>query len=166
MVSLRLAYQDLEVQQKKKDQAMSRMDPKKAQQMERLGMGFGSGAAPRATGFNSTKSHSLMSDSGVIVQEEPGSARTAQFTSNTKDNFFDDFEVLTCTVLTSQGGALLWSRDSVFLCHKDPVSGRDQNGPWQWGHFICLDLGCCGIVRCPPIRSQHLERSGPMGELH
>merc|ERR1719189_3170061 len=83
MVSLRLAYQDLEVQQKKKDQAMSRMDPKKAQQMERLGMGFGSGAAPRATGFNSTKSHSLMSDSGVIVQEEPGSARTPQFTSNT-----------------------------------------------------------------------------------
>ena len=40
MVSLRLAYQDLEVQQKKKDQAMSRMDPKKAQQMERLGMGM------------------------------------------------------------------------------------------------------------------------------
>ena len=113
MVSLRLAYQDLEVQQKKKDQAMSRMDPKKAQQMERLGMGFGSGAAPRATGFNSTKSHSLMSDSGVIVQEEPGSARTAQFTSNTKDNFFDDFEVLTCTVLTSRGGALHWSRDQL-----------------------------------------------------
>ena len=159
MVSLRLAYQDLEVQQKKKDQAMSRMDPKKAQQMERLGMGFGSGAAPRATGFNSTKSHSLMSDSGVIVQEEPGTARTAQFTSSTKDNFFDDFEVLTCTVLTctvltSQVGALHWSRDPAFLCHKDTVSGRYQNGPWQWGHFICLDLCCYGIVRCPPIRSQ------------
>ena len=91
MVSLRLAYQDLEVQQKKKDQAMSRMDPKKAQQMERLGMGFGSGAA---TGFGSSKSHSLMSDSGVIVLEEPNSAKKAQYHSSTKDNFFDDFEVL------------------------------------------------------------------------
>ena len=92
MVSLRLAYQDLEVQQKKKDQAMSRMDPKKAQQMERLGMGFGSGAGA-ATGFGSHQSHSLMSDSGVIVQEEPNSARKAQYHSSTKDNFFDDFEV-------------------------------------------------------------------------
>merc|ERR1719189_1746328 len=93
MVSLRLAYQDLEVQQKKKDQAMSRMDPKKAQQMERLGMGFGSGAGA-ATGFGSSKSHSLMSDSGVIVQEEPNSAKKAQYHSSTKDNFFDDFEVV------------------------------------------------------------------------
>jgi len=89
MVSMRLAYQDLEVQQKKKDQAMSRMDPKKAQQMERLGMGFGSG-----TGFGSAQSHSLMSGSGVIVQEEPGSARKAQYQSSTKDTFFDDFEVV------------------------------------------------------------------------
>jgi len=89
MVSLRLAYQDLEVQQKKKDQAMSRMDPKKAQQMERLGMGFGSG-----TGFGSMKSHSLMSESGVIVQEEPNSAKRAQYQSSTKDTFFDDFEVV------------------------------------------------------------------------
>ena len=63
VVSMRLAYQDLEIQQKKKDQAMSKMDPKKAQQMERLGMGFSNN-----TGFGSTKSHSLMSDVGVIVQ--------------------------------------------------------------------------------------------------
>merc|ERR1719445_2132096 len=52
-------------------------------------MGFGSG-----TGFGSTKSHSLMSDSGVIVQEEPNSAKKAQYHSSTKDNFFDDFEVV------------------------------------------------------------------------
>ena len=101
MVSLRLAYQDLEVQQKKKDQAMSRMDPKKAQQMERLGMGFGSGAGA-ATGFGSSKSHSLMSDSGVIVQEEPNSAKKAQYHSSTKDNFFDDFEVWSEVVLTTR----------------------------------------------------------------
>lgn len=89
VVSMRLAYQDLEIQQKKKDQAMSKMDPKKAQQMERLGMGFSNN-----TGFGSTKSHSLMSDVGVIVQEEPNGARQASYQSSTKDNFFDDFEVV------------------------------------------------------------------------
>ena len=35
-----------------------------------------------------------MSDSGVIVQEEPNGARKAQYHSSTKDNFFDDFEVV------------------------------------------------------------------------
>ena len=86
-VSMRLAYQDLEHQQKKKDQAMAKMDPKKAQQMERLGMGFGAG-------FGGPKSHSLMSDVGEIVQEEPNGARKASYQTSTKDNFFDDFEVV------------------------------------------------------------------------
>jgi len=89
MVSMRLAYQDLEVQQKKKDQALSKMDPKKAEQFERLGMGLGS-----SSGFGSTKSHNLISNSGVIVQEEPNGAKKASYQSSTKDNFFDDFEVV------------------------------------------------------------------------
>ena len=62
MVSMRLAVQDIETQQKKNDQAMSRMDPKKAQQMERLGMGFGSN-----TGFGGQKSHSVFSSEIVQV---------------------------------------------------------------------------------------------------
>jgi len=89
MTSMRLAYQDIAIQQKKNDQALSKMDPKKAQQMERLGMGFGSG-----TGFGSTKAHSLVSDMGVIAQEEPNSSLKPQFQSSTKDKFFDDFEVV------------------------------------------------------------------------
>ena len=36
------------------------------------------------------KSHSLMSDSGVIVQKEPNSAKRAQYHSSTKDNIFDE----------------------------------------------------------------------------
>jgi len=87
MASMRLAYQDLDVQQKKNDEALSKMDPKKAKQMERLGMGFGTGS-----GFGGAKSHSLMSDMGVIMQEEPSSARKPQFQTSTKDKFFDDFE--------------------------------------------------------------------------
>merc|ERR1712096_485323 len=89
MASMRLAYQDLGMQQKKKEQALSKMDPKKAEQMERLGMGFGAGSA-----FGGTQSHSLMSDMGVITQEEPSSARKPQFQTSTKDKFFDDFEVV------------------------------------------------------------------------
>ena len=38
--SMRLAYQDLSVQEKKQNEKLKRMDPKKAQQAERLGMGF------------------------------------------------------------------------------------------------------------------------------
>ena len=91
MASMRLAYEDLSVQQKKKDQAMSKMTKEKAEQMERLGMGFGGG---NNAGFGTTKSHSLMSD--VIVQEEPsgGGAKKVQYQTSTKDKFFDDFEVV------------------------------------------------------------------------
>jgi len=89
MASMRLAYQDLGIQQKKKEQALSKMDPKKAEQMERLGMGFGAGSV-----FGAEKSHSLISDMGIIQQEEPSNSRKPQFQSSTKDKFFDDFEVV------------------------------------------------------------------------
>eukprot|EP00092_Neocalanus_flemingeri_P034398 GFUD01037407.1.p1 GENE.GFUD01037407.1~~GFUD01037407.1.p1 ORF type:complete len:540 (+),score=207.18 GFUD01037407.1:53-1672(+) len=89
MASMRLAYQDLGVQQKKNDQALSKMDPKKAEQMERLGMGFGAGS-----GFGGTQSHSLTSGMGMIMQEEPNNAKKPQFQTSTKEKFFDDFEVV------------------------------------------------------------------------
>ncbi len=37
---MRLAYQDLSVQEKKQNEKLKHMDPKKAQQAERLGMGL------------------------------------------------------------------------------------------------------------------------------
>lgn len=39
---MRLAYQDLGIQQKKEEEKLRQVDPKKAQQVERLGMGFSS----------------------------------------------------------------------------------------------------------------------------
>lgn len=38
--SVRLAYQDLSLQQKKEEDKLKIIDPKKAEQVERLGMGF------------------------------------------------------------------------------------------------------------------------------
>ena len=64
---MRLAYQDLSVQQQKQTASMAKTDPRKAEQMERLGMGFGGGL-----GGGGSHSHSLTSSMGVIVQEEPG----------------------------------------------------------------------------------------------
>jgi len=100
MASMRLAYQDLSVQKKKNDQKMAKMDPKKAEQMERLGMGFGGGLGA------GTKSHSLVSDMGVIQQEEPrgGAAKTAQFQTSTKEKFFDDFEIVEAESDNGWGG--------------------------------------------------------------
>jgi len=88
MASMRLAYQDLTTSAEKQKKELSKMDPKKAEQMERLGMGFGGGAGLGA----GIQSHSL--SSSVIVQEEPNNTRKPQFGGSTKDKFFDDFEVV------------------------------------------------------------------------
>ena len=37
---MRLAYQDMSVQRKKQEDKLMKNDPKKAEQFERLGMGF------------------------------------------------------------------------------------------------------------------------------
>lgn len=39
--AVRLAYKDLSLQQQRKEEEMKKIDPKKANQMERLGMGVG-----------------------------------------------------------------------------------------------------------------------------
>lgn len=38
--AIRLAYKDLGNEQQKREQELQKVDPKKAEQMERLGMGF------------------------------------------------------------------------------------------------------------------------------
>ena len=53
MSALSLTYQDLSVESKKQTERMQKMDPKKAQQMERLGMGIlaASSGGPRYSVF-------------------------------------------------------------------------------------------------------------------
>ncbi|KAI2665684.1 ADP-ribosylation factor GTPase-activating 3 [Labeo rohita] len=60
--SLSRAYESLEVQRRRDEQKLSRLDSKKKEQAERLGMGFGG---------RSGLSHSVMEDMQIIQQESP-----------------------------------------------------------------------------------------------
>lgn len=80
MASMRLAYQDLSIQQKKQEEKLKQTDPKKAEQVERLGMGFANRCGV---------SHSVLSDMKTIEQENLQSSRTSF--KKPSDSFFDDF---------------------------------------------------------------------------
>ncbi|KAL1425178.1 hypothetical protein MTO96_019337 [Rhipicephalus appendiculatus] len=62
LASMRLAYKDLD-----KDMRNKQVDPRKAQQMERLGMGLGGGG-------RTAVSHSALADMRTITQETPQTA--------------------------------------------------------------------------------------------
>ncbi|XP_042191187.1 LOW QUALITY PROTEIN: ADP-ribosylation factor GTPase-activating protein 3 [Callorhinchus milii] len=86
--SLRLAYQDLEIQ-KRENEKLNHLEGKKKEQAERLGMGFGS---------RSGVSHSVLSDMQTIEQETPSVGKSSRrkyddddeptFTSHSR--YFDD----------------------------------------------------------------------------
>lgn len=85
--TMRLVYKDIGVQQQKKEEQLRRDDPKKAEQLERLGMGIGA-----RTGV----SHSAISDMQTIEQENIQST-SSTLTSLGKlrlvdsDNFMEDY---------------------------------------------------------------------------
>ncbi len=80
VASMRLAYQDLSVQQKKTEEKLRHVDPKKAKQVERLGMGAAKGSA--------AVSHSALTEMSTIEQEEPrggfGGGRSGGFGSSSR----------------------------------------------------------------------------------
>ncbi|XP_078272903.1 ADP-ribosylation factor GTPase-activating protein 3-like isoform X1 [Rhinoraja longicauda] len=88
--SLRLAYQDLEIQRKKEEEKIKRMEGKKKEQAERLGMGLSGRAGV---------SHSVLSDMQTIEQETPTIAKSSRrkydddeepaFTTS-RSRYFDD----------------------------------------------------------------------------
>ncbi|XP_046394311.1 ADP-ribosylation factor GTPase-activating protein 2 isoform X2 [Ischnura elegans] len=88
LASMRLAYQDLSLKQKQEEEKLMQVDPKKAQQVERLGMGFGSRGGI---------SHSALNDMKTIEQEKPagsssGSSSRSSVLQRESDGFFDDFQ--------------------------------------------------------------------------
>ncbi|GLH13248.1 ADP-ribosylation factor GTPase-activating protein 2 [Gryllus bimaculatus] len=144
MASMRLAYQDLSLQQRKQEEQLRRTDPVKAQQVERLGMGVSS---------RSGVSHSALSDMKVIEQESPSKISGGGKSLFDRDNdglFSDDYHFM------SPGYSMYKSPsenkvDSLFL---DTSSGRDRyssNKGWSSGE----------PERTQPLPGASLEERSP-----
>jgi ADP-ribosylation factor GTPase-activating protein 2/3 len=82
MISVRLAYQDLSVKQHREEEKLKAIDPNKAKQMERLGMGFNN---------RSTISHSAVTDMQTMQQDIAPKFSTKNFDRDTTSDFFDDY---------------------------------------------------------------------------
>ncbi|PNJ68371.1 ARFGAP2 isoform 6, partial [Pongo abelii] len=77
VTSMRLAYQELQIDRKKEEKKLQNLEGKKREQAERLGMGLVS---------RSSVSHSVLSEMQVIEQETPVSAKS----SRSQLDLFDD----------------------------------------------------------------------------
>jgi ADP-ribosylation factor GTPase-activating protein 2/3 len=84
MTSVRLAYQDLSMKKQKEEDRLNKVDPNKAKQMERLGMGFGNRGGV---------SHSMMTDMHTISQDQApvNTKAPTKSDNNSKSDFFDDY---------------------------------------------------------------------------
>lgn len=83
---MKLAYEDLSEKQKKIEEKMRNYDPNKAQQLERLGMGFDSISSAR-----SGISHSAVSDMKIIEQANPTSSNSVM-SSFSRNSDYKDME--------------------------------------------------------------------------
>uniref|UniRef100_A0A8C4KX82 ADP-ribosylation factor GTPase-activating protein 2 n=1 Tax=Equus asinus TaxID=9793 RepID=A0A8C4KX82_EQUAS len=77
VASMRLAYQELQIDRKKEEKKLQNLEGKKREQAERLGMGLVS---------RSSVSHSVLSEMQVIEQETPVTAKS----SRSQLDLFDD----------------------------------------------------------------------------
>ncbi|UJR25193.1 hypothetical protein I4U23_006548 [Adineta vaga] len=82
MANLKFAYQDMNKQRDIEEAKLKQSNPKKAEQMERLGMGFGN---------RSGVSHSAMTDMQTIQQEGVTTTRNVSLAPRNRD-VFDDYE--------------------------------------------------------------------------
>lgn len=81
MTSVRLAYQDLSMKNKKEEERVKHTDPTKARQMERLGMGINT--------KRSNVSHSALSDMETITQEN--APKSSSSSNNNSSAYKSDF---------------------------------------------------------------------------
>lgn len=93
MASMKLAYNALDKQREKEEAKLMVSDPKKAQQLERLGMAVGGG---RTSAASSGISHSALSDMQIIQQDVRPSNSSSTSSSSTNQvksrDFFDEME--------------------------------------------------------------------------
>lgn len=81
VASVRLAYQDLSLKQSKEEAKLKTIDPLKAKQMERLGMGFNL--------RGSDVSHSALSDMETISQSAAPKTSSSSSSSGNKSSSYD-----------------------------------------------------------------------------
>jgi len=120
--SMKLAYQDMSAKTKKAEEQIRKMDSKKADQFERLGMGAAAGAKAK-----SGISHSAMSD--VIVQDEPlgGGGRNGRGGRSTgRSKIEDDFDLLEDLDWKNSGSNKNKREDEMF----EGFGGSNNNG-WE-----------------------------------
>ncbi|XP_062543531.1 ADP-ribosylation factor GTPase-activating protein 2 [Armigeres subalbatus] len=84
LASVRLAYQDLSIKQHKEEEKLKAIDPNKAKQIERLGMGIGS---------RSGVSHSAIADMKTLTQDSSSKVQGSSLSKafDTNNDFFDDY---------------------------------------------------------------------------
>ncbi|XP_074645342.1 ADP-ribosylation factor GTPase-activating protein 3-like [Tubulanus polymorphus] len=123
LASMRLAYKDLSLEderRKKEEDKMKKVDPKKAAQMERLGMGY----ASQSRGM----SHSVMSEMKTIEQEAPIDDRKSKYdryAPRTRD-IDDDFEIIG-SGFTGSG-----YKDNLFGSKNDDLGSWGSNKMSTW----------------------------------
>lgn len=109
MTSVRLAYQDLSLKNQKEEERVMKMDPTKAKQMERLGMGMGMNAK------RSSVSHSALSDMSTITQEsapKSSSNNSSAYKSDFGRTYNDDFFATSTSPTSAFDNFLSGGRDS------------------------------------------------------
>lgn len=87
LASVRLAYQDLSIKQHKEEEKLKAIDPNKAKQMERLGMGFGSRAGVSHSAMTEMKT--LNQDSSSAYDKKSSSSLSKAFEPSS--DFFDEY---------------------------------------------------------------------------
>lgn len=122
--SVRLAYQDLSMKKQKEEDRLKILDPNKAKQVERLGMGFN---------VRGGVSHSMLTDMQTINQDiAPSNMKTSKSfeksfdrdNNSSKDDMFDDYSMYSST--TSSSSNKQDYRDAIMMGF-EPIDSKQQN---------------------------------------
>ena len=121
--SVRLAYQDLSMKKQKEEDRLKILDPNKAKQVERLGMGFN---------VRGGVSHSMLTDMQTINQDiAPSNMKTSKSfeksfdrdNNSSKDDMFDDFSMYSST--TSSSSNKQDYRDAIMMGF-EPIDSKQN----------------------------------------
>jgi ADP-ribosylation factor GTPase-activating protein 2/3 len=129
MASMKLAYDNLDKQREKEEIKLKQQDPKKAQQLERLGMAAGN----RSSGI----SHSALNDMQIIQQE--GVFNTKQSMPSSKKDFFDDFESNFSSKLSMNSSSNRFNEENMDYRGFDTKPALKNNNNSKFDDWVQID---------------------------